>query len=361
MYSILHIDSEKSWRGGQQQVLYLLQGLQATALKNILVCPPASVLEKRARAANLSVVPVKMRGEWDLIAVRKLKKIVKENSVDIVHMHSSRAHSLGFWAVRDLDCKTIVSRRLDFHIRKNFYSKLKYRSVDKIIAVSQAVKDVLVSDGIDKEKIDVIHDSCDWKKYQNPNGEYLFSELNLDRRKSIVGIIAALAWHKDHENFLRAARIVKNRLPSVQFLIVGEGERLSKIKSLTKRLGLEADVKLLGFRKDIPQILSIFNVFVLSSSWEGLGSVLLEAMASHLPIVATKVGGIPEIIKDEENGFLVEPQQSDSLAEKIVLLLKNKTKAKQMAENGFHVVKEKFSVEKMVKGTIKVYEQLLKN
>ena len=358
MNTVLHIDSAKTWRGGQQQVLYLAERL--TDYHNIIACPPRSPLAERAKAIGLKVLPVEMHGEWDLLAVCKLKKIIRKNSIRIVHLHSSHAHALGLLAAKSAgNCKVILSRRVDFPIKKNILSRVKYSNVDRIIAISERVKQVLMADGLPKERIDVVYSGVDIQRFQNVAANYLISGLALNREKLIIGNIAALAWHKDHRTLIETARIVLDEFPQVIFLIAGDGPLRREIEILIKKLNLEEKVKLLGFRQDIPEILSILDLFVLSSSWEGLGTSLLDAFASRVPVVATNVGGIPEIVKDRVNGILVPPNNPGILARAIIHLLKNRDFARQMAEEGFKMVKEKFSIEKIVEQIRKIYDRLV--
>jgi len=356
--TILHIDSAKIWRGGQQQVLYLAQKLKD--YESIIACPPQSPLAERAKATGLKVSSVQMHGEWDLLAVYKLKKIIRNNSIKIVHLHSPHAQALGLLAAKSAGkCKVVLSRRVDFHIRKNILSRVKYSNVDRIIAISERVKEVLVADGLPLEKIDVVYSGVDIERFQNIKGDHFISELGPHRDEIRIGNIAALAWHKDHRTLIEAARIVVDEFPRVIFLIVGDGPLRREIEILIKKLNLEEKVRLCGFRQDIPEILSVLDLFVLSSSWEGLGTSLLDAFASKVPVVATNVGGIPEIVKDKVNGILVPPGNPGALARAIISLLKNRGLARQMAEEGFRLVKEKLSVERMVKETRKIYDRLL--
>lgn len=358
MDTVLHIDSAKTWRGGQQQVLYLAQKL--TDYDNIIACPPRSPLAERAKVIGLKVLPVEMYGEWDLLAVRKLKKIIRKNSIKIIHLHSSHAHALGLLAAKSAgNCKVILSRRVDFPIKKNILSRLKYSNVDRITAISERVKRVLVADGLSEEKIDVVYSGVDIDRFQNVEANYLIAELGSNRDKLIIGNIAALAWHKDHKTLIKAARIVVDEFPQLIFLIAGEGPLRREIEISIKKFNLEEKVKLFGFRQDIPEILSILHLFVLSSSWEGLGTSLLDAFASRVPVVATNVGGIPEIVKDGVNGVLVPPGKPGALAGAIISLLKNRDLARRMAEEGFRLVKEKFSIERMVEQTRKIYDRLV--
>jgi glycosyltransferase involved in cell wall biosynthesis len=354
----LHIDSAITWRGGQQQVLYLAEKLKDYT--SIIACPPQSPLASKAKAIGLRVLPVQMHGEWDLFAVYELRKIIRNNSIKIVHLHSPHAQALGLLAAKSVgNCKVVLSRRVDFPIRKNILSRLKYLNVDRVIAISERVKKVLVADGLPEEKIDVVYSGVDIERFQNVTGDCFISELGPDKDKIRIGNIAALAWHKDHRTLIQSARIVVDEFPGAIFLIVGEGPLRTEIEILIKKLNLEEKVKLLGFRQDIPEILCVLHLFVLSSSWEGLGTSLLDAFASRVPVVATNVGGIPEIVKDGVNGILVPPGNPDALARAIISILNNRNLGSRMAEEAFRLVKEKFSVERMAEETKKIYDRLL--
>lgn len=361
-FNILHINSARSWGGGEQQTLYLAQGLQGKGHRVLIVGQPQSALVSRAREEGLRVFPVRMRGEWDLLAAWKLAKIIKREHIQVVHLHEAHAHALGLLATSIArKPKVVLSRKVCFPIRKNPLSKLKYRTkrIDRIIAVSEGVKSLLIKGGIRSEKIIIIHDGIDIEKFRKVrNNRYLYNEFDLDSKGPLVGMVAALSSTKDHQNFLEAAARVKEELSRVRFLVVGEGELRRELEYLTKKLELEKSVVFTGFRNDIPQILSVLNLFVLSSRSEALPNSILDAMASGLPVVATKVGGIPEIVKDGVNGILVPPRDPRALARAIITLLKDKKRASRMGLAGQKIVKD-FTVARMVAKTEKVYRQLI--
>ncbi|OIP39188.1 hypothetical protein AUJ95_05840 [Candidatus Desantisbacteria bacterium CG2_30_40_21] len=359
---ILHVDTANSWRGGEQQTLSLVAGLQEKGYHQIVVCQPGSLLFQRCQG-YAEVIPIRMRGEWDIIATWKLSQIIESKGVHLVHLHSSHAHALGLMAAKISKSKpkVIVSRRVDFHLRKNPISWIKYRlGIDRIIAVSNAIKQVLLTDGIRQDKITVVHDGIDVERFsRNIDGGYLYHELGLNPCHPIIGIIAALAPHKDHKTFLQACFHVKKNNPLVQFLIVGDGKLRGKLQSkIVKGLNMEKDIIFTGFRDDIPQILSILNVFVASSCLEGLNTSILEAQAAGVPVIATKTGGIPEIIHDEINGLLVPPQDTMSLAEGIICLLEDKTLAGRLSTRGRENV-GKFSKEAMINATESIYQRVM--
>ncbi len=358
---ILHIDTSLDWRGGQQQLLYLSCGLQKKGYPQLIACQPNSLLVKRCQE-YASITPVRMRGEWDIAAVWKLAQLIDLKGVQLIHLHSAHAHALGLMAANISKSKpaVVVSRRVDFHLRKNPLSWLKYKmGVYKIIAVSNAVKQVLVSDGIHPEMIDIVYDGIDVEQFsRNMDSDYLYQELGLNPCYPIVGIISALAPHKDHKTFLQACSHVKKTNHFVQFLIVGDGELRWKLQQMVKRLNMGNNVIFTGFRDDIPQILSIMDVFVASSYLEGLNTSILEAQSSGVPVIATKTGGIPEIIRDGINGLLVLPKHPDSLAEGIRKLINNKTLSSQLAATAKEDV-QRFNKEAMIDATEAIYQRVM--
>ncbi|MEK7812459.1 MAG: glycosyltransferase, partial [Candidatus Desantisbacteria bacterium] len=212
LLKILHVDTSINWRGGEQQLLYLSCGLQKKGYSQLIACQPDSLLLKRCQG-YASIAPVRMRGEWDITAALKLARLIDIKSIQLIHLHSSHAHALGLMAAKISRSKpaVVVSRRVDFHLRKNPISWIKYRmGVQRIIAVSNAVKQVLVSDGIHQEGIDVVYDGIDIEWFsRDMNNDYLYQELGLNPCYPIVGIIAALSPHKDHKTFLQACSHVK--------------------------------------------------------------------------------------------------------------------------------------------------------
>ncbi|MDD5259918.1 MAG: glycosyltransferase family 4 protein [bacterium] len=357
---IMHLDSALSWRGGQQQVLNLVQGLQQRNIISFIACPPKSILFNEALSRVISVFPLHIFGEWDILAVRRLRQMIRNLKVNILHCHDSHAHTIGFLATLGMDnCKLIVTRRVDFSIGNNLINKFKYKnSVDRFIAVSNGVKKVLELGGIDRARITVVHDGIEINNFLcRDKATNLYREFGLDPAKPVIGNIAALAPHKDQRTLLQAAKIVLEQIPEAQFLVVGTGALEEELKQLAADLEIQERVKFTGFRSDVPQILTILNIFAVSSHLEGLGSSTLEAMAAGLPIVATRTGGIPEIVENSINGILVPPRDSAALAKGIIELLRDNKRREKMGNASLQMVKN-FSVDKMVEGNVAVYSQV---
>mgnify|MGYP000004674530 FL=1 len=361
---ILHLNTEKTWRGGEQQTLYLLGSLNQRAITSHLVCQPASPLAERALAADIEMFPIAMHGETDLAAARHLRKLIRKFSYDILHSHTSHAHSLAYLA--SIGCNTcrLVTRRVDFSIfRRSFLrlSALKYRRMaDYYIAISHKIKQVMVADGIASDRIFVVHSGVDLKRFEKDCGNHLIAEFNLKPDEKVVINVAHLAGHKGQQFLVRAIPRVVEKFPRVRFFIVGKGELLAELKALAASLGITRELVFTGFRSDVGAFYKIADLFVMSSVQEGLGTAVLDALAQRKTVVATACGGIPEIIRDGETGRLVAPADPQAMADGIIEMLSRPAAARAMADGGRTMVKNNFSVNVMVDKNIEVYERVLR-
>lgn len=354
---VVHINTAFSWGGGEAQTYYLVKELENRGIENTLIAQPNSPLAAKAKEEKIKLIEIFMRGEWDIAAVLKLKKFLKRIKPDVLHLHTSHAHTLGLLAGRLAKVEKIIStRRMDFPT-SGFFSRLKYTKVDKIVAISEVVKEILIRSGIEKEKITVIYSTINCEDFSGKSN--LREGLGLPQDTPILGTVGSLVNIKGHKYLFEAMVKIKEEFPQVRLLVVGEGPLEEKLKKLAEKLGLESVIIFTGFRKDIPEILGILDVFVLASLKEGLGVSLLEAASYGLPIVATNVGGIPEVVKDGITGFLVPPKDSKTLAEKIIYLLAHPEEAQKMGENGKEWIRKNFSVEKMVNKYATLYESLM--
>ena len=360
---VLHINTERTWRGGEQQALYLARGQKDRGLTVTVACQPDSPMADRAAESGLDVAQVRMSGEADVASAYKLARLIRERESSIVHMHTSHAHTVGCLAsalarrgVR------IVTRRVDFRPIKNAFSKFKYRwGVHKYVAISNAIKQVMVADGIAADRIAVVHSGIDISRFDiAPAQPELRNEFQLDPNRLVVGNVAHMADHKGQRYLIEAVPDVLREFPTAKFVIVGDGELRSDLEARVARLGIEDSVIFAGSRNDVPQILRLLDVFVMSSHMEGLCTSIMDAMAAGIPVVASDAGGIPEIVQNEVNGLLVPARKPALLAEAILRVLKNRGEAAEFARAGRKTVEEKFTLDTMVEGNIRVYRQLLK-
>jgi glycosyltransferase involved in cell wall biosynthesis len=360
---ILHINTEKTWRGGEQQLLNLLQGLNKRNITSHLACQPGSGIEERAKKAGIEVFPVVMHGEGDLLASYRLRRLIARFKYDILHSHTSHAHTLAFFASFGTKTRLLVSRRVDFSIFRHSFlhlSGFKYRFLaDYYIAISHKIRNVLVSDGIPAQRIFVVHSGINLERFASSPKDHLISEFNIRKDERVVLNVAHLAGHKGQKYLVRAIPLVLAKMPTARFFIVGGGELMPELQTLAASLGLKQKLVFTGFRRDVGSFYQIADLFVTSSVQEGLGTAVLDALALGKPVVGTCAGGIPEIIRDGESGRLVASADPAALAAGIIEVLANPERAKQMGRSGQEVVRQNFSVDAMVDKNIEVYQQIL--
>ncbi|RJP24563.1 MAG: glycosyltransferase family 1 protein [Candidatus Abyssobacteria bacterium SURF_5] len=360
--SSLHINDQATWRGGEQQVSYLLKGLKERGERAELIAQPESVLGRLAREAKITVHPIRMRGELDIVAARQIARLIRSKGFDVVHMHTAHAHTLGCLASafnpRPL---CIVSRRVDFPINQKPLGipALKYRwRVDHYIAISKAVKQVLVNGGVRSKKISIVHSGVA-PRTPFRSREEVRQTLGLADDAPLVGNIGALVDHKGHRYLIEAIPLVLKKVPAAKFVIIGDGELRESLEALSSRLGIDDAIMFLGFQADPISYLAAIDLFVAPSHMEGLNTSIIDAMMLARPIVATQAGGIPELVENERTGLLVPPKNPGALADAIVRLLGNPEKAAELARAAREKAMEHFTADRMVEGTLAVYSRLL--
>ena len=316
----------------------------------------------RRASEGPDLVPLAPVNEVDLATAWKLSKIIRQWKPQIVHAHDPHAVSMSSLALSfgapDPRPKTIASRRVDFHLQSHAFSRWKYGQVDGFIAASHAIKNILIQDGIPAGRIDVVHDGIDVEKIAHRPAVDLHAEYWLPHGVPVIVNVGALVGHKGQKYLVDAMPLVLREVPDAHLVIFGEGELRPALEKQIKQLSLGKRVLLPGFREDVLSLVKCADLFVMSSVTEGLGSAVLDAMAMGHAVVGTKAGGIPEAVIDEETGLLVEPADAKTLANAIVRLLKDAELRKQFGEAGRARVAEQFGVDRLVEGTLAVYEKI---
>lgn len=358
----LHIETGMNSLGGPAQVVYLVEGLIRRGHEAKLICPVGSGIHQDALAVGLPVVPISFRNELDPTILFKIISFLREFRPDIVHLHSRRGAD--FWGgIAARICKinaVVLSRRVDYPIRSRLISRLKYGYLcDKIITVSNAIKDVLIAGGVEPSKIVCVHSTIDAFAYELKRESTLRKELGIPQDALVIGIVAQLIERKGHKYLFDAFPAVLKECPNAILLVLGKGVLLPKLKQYAQNLGIADKVIFAGFRKDIPCILCELDLLVHPALMEGLGVAILQAMAAGLPVIATPVGGIPEVVQDGVSGLLIPPKDSVALGQAILKVLPYPNVRRRMGEEGKRIVREKFSVDRMIDGTLKVYEEVL--
>ena len=359
-FTILHTESSKGWGGQENRTLKESIGLKKMGARVIIACQPDSKLAKVGAENGIEIRTVRMESSISPSAIFSLLKIIKQENVNIVCTHSGKDSMLGAIAGRLSSKKPKIVRTR--HLALSITSKITYSIFPhKVVTVSEYVGKYLIEEkGIAAGKVFSIPTGVDLEVF-NPDVVKAVSreELGISPDAVIVGTIAILRRKKGHHTLLDAIPSVLKEFPDTVFLFVGDGPQKENIEKKISEFGIAENVKLLGLRKDIPEILKTTDLFVLPTLQEALGTSFLEAMAMKKPVIGTNVGGVPEVVNNGIAGLLVEPEKPVVLAEAVIALLKDKEKMRRMGEEGRRIVEKKYSVDVMAKRLYEFYSSLL--
>ena len=356
----MHLSTARIWRGAENQVLQTILGLRRLGARAALVAHRDGELLRRL-AGQPDLLALAPLGEWDLAAVWRLARTIRRLRPDVIHVHEPHGVSLAAAAlalVRNPPL-LVASRHVLWKTSGNRLSRWKYGRVDCFIAVCDAVRTALIDDGIDPRRIQRIYPAVDVARAAAAPPADLRAMLGLEAGTLLVGTVAALSPEKGLQHLINAAAIVVREVSQARFVICGEGALRRGLQNQVERLGLARYVVLAGFRDDVQKWLSAFDLVVLSSVQEGLPTSIIDAMAASKAAVATRVGGLSELVVDGQTGFLVPAADAPALARKITELLRDEALRGRMGTAGLERAREMFDVGDMVRNTLAAYEKLL--
>ncbi len=356
LLKILHIDPEKNWGGGEAQVLGLLTYLAKKGHRNDLLTHPLGQLFRRSQGIDIRRLPLVVRNDLDLRRVAALRRRIKIENYDVVHLHTKRAHSLALWLPRGAGApKYVVTRRMDYPEPRTWYTKLLYnRRVDGVIAISRPIAELLKAAGVRPERVRVIHSGIDPRQFEG-TGDRAAAPVN----DVVVGMMAVMETRKGHRYLFEAARLLQAQGLRAKYLIAGDGSLRDELRQTVEQLGVHDSVEFLGFVSDAADFLSKIDIFVMPSLYEGLGVAVLEAMATGKPVIATRVGGLAEVVIDGVTGLLVPARDGSELARAIDRLARDNNLARVMGQGGAQRVREEFTIDKMAERNEACYYSLL--
>jgi glycosyltransferase involved in cell wall biosynthesis len=353
---VLHINTEKTWRGGERQTLLTALEQRRQGLDARIASRRGAPLEETATKENIPVVSL------SAFVPVTFARLVKSAAVcDLLHCHTGRAHSLAALVTLILRKPLVISRRVDFEPKKNRFNRFKYGRANKVVCVSRFIANQMQAWGLSPDRVTVIYEAVPEEKTLSKEIclQQLRGKIGDPRGKRIVGNIAALVPHKDHATLLRAAQLVAAQHNDVIFVIIGEGELRADLLRLRAELRLEKTVHFTGFIPQAQQLLPAFDVFAMSSCMEGLGTIVLDAGTAGIPVAATAGGGLPEIVEDHQTGLLVPVGDAPALANAILRLLSDPLLAARLAESARSRVRAEFSVAHMARKYVEVYQEVL--
>jgi len=359
---VAHLDTGRDWRGGQGQVLLLMRELARSGHDQCLLAPPGPLLD-RARTAGLAAQEWGSRGELDVRAMVRAHSELRRFAPDIAHLHSAHAHALGVVPARLARVPgVVVARRVDFRVRTQPFSRLKYAlPVDRYFCISEGVRAAMRSSGVPESRLALVPSGIDLAAVRAAGAAPapdLRGLCKLPPESRIIGTVASLAPHKNHALLLEAAAVVCAAAPEAHFVWLGEGGERAALESRRAALRLERRVHLLGFRDDARSLMRQFDLFCLSSYLEGLCTSLLDAQALGVPIVATAVGGVPEVVSDGVTGALVRTLEPAALATALLAALRDDARRDAWRAAAMQSV-ERFSITRTAQRTEAEYRRVL--
>jgi glycosyltransferase involved in cell wall biosynthesis len=357
---ILHVETGRHFYGGAQQVVYLIEGLQAAAVDNVLVCLPDTEIDAILRPRGVQIFNLACAGDFDLTFAWWLRKILLWERPDVVHCHSRRgADFLGGLAARLAGVPAVVSRRVD-HPESEMLAEMRYRGFRRVIAISDNVAAVLRESGLGEDRLAIIRSAVDFRRFQvPPDRAQLGEEFGLADDEFVITAAGQLIPRKGHRYLLEAMAGVKRRMRGVRLVVFGQGSLEADLKAQAAALDLGDSVLFAGFRDDLDRYLGAFDLLVHPALREGLGVVMLKAAAAGVPVVAFDVAGSREAVVDGETGVLVTPKDAAALQEAILQMAANAVLHKRYAEAGRERMRREFSIEAMVDKHIRLYETVV--
>lgn len=378
MIRILHIHTLPIISGSGINTFLSMRGMDRRIYEAELACAPGGRLIDLVQSHNMSVRtfnnlvqplhPVK-----DLLALMNLIFFLKKNRYHIVHTHNSKAGFLGRLAAKFAGVPVIVHtvHGFAFHDqepiwRQNLFRNLERRAsrwCDKMIFISQPLIDWALREGVvTEDKAVKIYSGIELDQFgpvTEDTKNRIRSKWRIGHEDVVIGVVSKLWEGKGHAILIKAFKELRKEIKDIRLVIVGEGYIYNELRNLVHMLGLKDSVLFTGFQMDVSEIIATFDVAVLPSFFEGMGRVLLEAMAMEKPVVASRVGGIPDLVEHGVNGFLVSPGDVLELSNTIKKIVRDKKLAHEMAEKGRKRITEQFSAEAMVQSIEKVYNECL--
>lgn len=359
---VLHVNPERGWGGGEQQVLGLIEYLENQGHVCQLACDPRGQLRPRAVDRGIVAMDLTIRNDLALGAAWRLRRILGSAHWDIVHLHTRKAQVMSLYLPRTRSFRVVATRRMDYEVKRDRFHELLYGGVDGTIAVSNAVKDVLIRAGVGAATIRVAHSGVDPARFETVDQtrvEAFWQRARVATTTRVIGIAGILEDRKGHDVLLRAIRILRQEGEDVACIAAGEGPRRQHLEELAGELGVADRVHFVGFVDDMASFYRALDVFVLPSNKEAMGNSLMEAMVAGTPVIASRVGGSTEIVEEGVSGLLFSVGDSADLANRIGALLRERGLRERLAKAARERVLESFTLEQMAKTNERYYYEIL--
>ena len=362
---VVHIESGMHLYGGAAQVLYLIEGLAAQGIDNVLLCATGSAIGKAAREKPCQVYELPMAGDLDLRMLLRCWRRLQALDPAIVHVHSRRgADAYGGWTARCAGVPAVISRRVD-NLEPRWLARIRYRPFQAVIAISTAIRELLATRmGVAEDRLHRVVSAVDSRRFRPREGDAaskreLANQLGVSPERRLIGMVAQSIERKGHAELFAAMNQLGQGCDDVALICFGQGPQQAALAQRVKTMGLEGRVYFAGFRDDMERWLPLLDLVVHPAHAEGLGVALLEAHACGIPVIGSAVGGIPEVVADGETGLLVPPGDPQALGAALSKLLTDELTRERMGNAARQRVEAYFSIQAMVNGNLAVYRQVL--
>jgi glycosyltransferase involved in cell wall biosynthesis len=353
--SLFLVDASREWRESQRQILYVARELRKKGYAAHLVLEPGGGLQNKADEEGLSTLPLRMHGRMKWAVRAGLVRAMKAYGCRLAHFHETLGATVGLPAAVSAQVAIrILSRPAD---SSPLEGRLALAAIDAFIAGSEGVRSILIRGGVAEANVDVVPPGLDFSPFtaHGPD-DSVRKELGFGPEDFLAGVVIPLEDERGHQALLDAAAIVRDQAPKVKIVVVGEGSLRLESDDPGGGRPMDNVCYFLGRRNEAPRIQASLNMFMVFSHLDGLGSFLIEAMASGLPVVAADVGAARDIITPRETGLLVPARNAKALAEAIIKVHFDRNLAARLAARGRESVLEKYSAEAMARRIIGIYE-----
>jgi len=361
-YKILHTEASDGWGGQEIRIFNEILGMRERGHIVMLAAPPHARIFGRCEEAGVKCFAVPMAKKSFIPSVFRITSLLRDERVDIIGTHSSRDSWIGSLAGRLANVPVVRYRHISSELKRDPLTRFAYgRMNDAIITTGDFIKTQIERDlGVAPAKVHAIPTGVNIDYYEGADGSKLRTELGLGADDRVVGCASVLRSWKGHEYLIKAMPAVLGKVPSARLVIAGEGPMRFRLEQWVGELDLPDRVILLGHREDIADVIAAFDVSVLASyASEGIPQFLLQSMASKKPVVGARTGGIPEVIEDGVNGFLVPVRDESAIAEAVIRVLSDPAGAAGMGEAGLEMVRRRHTSGAMLDRIESLYSELL--
>lgn len=377
-YRVLHVITLLELGGAQQNTLFCVTHHDRRLFEVGLIAGRGGFLDRQAQEiedANVQLVSYlkhPISPFWDAVALLRMRAYLKQHQIDLVHTHSSKAGIIGRLAAHLAGVPAIVhtAHGWSFNDTQPAWRRALYVGLerlagavsDRLIVVASRHKEVGLSHGVGRaDRYEVVRSGIRIEEFRSPRTgrQQTRESLGFDPTHAVVGTIACMKPQKAPLDFVRAAAAAHEKNPRLRFFVAGDGELMPRVRALVQELGLDDVIRLLGWRTDVVDLLHAMDVFLLTSLFEGLPRVVLQAMAAGVPVVATAVDGTPEVVEHGRTGLLTPPGDPRAAAERVLQMAGDEELRRRCVEQARQRLDLQFDIGRMVRGLDRIYVSLL--